>query len=65
MTGGGIAWLQPISGAILQQLKQARSLNDVVANLLDAADSIVLATAREYKAKIMTSNEHFRDLVGE
>jgi predicted nucleic acid-binding protein len=30
-----------------------------------AADSIVLATAREYKAKIMTSNEHFRDLVGE
>ena len=29
------------------------------------ADSIVLATARECKAKIVTGDEHFRDLVGE
>jgi len=29
------------------------------------ADSIVLATAREYKAKIVTGDEHFRDLVDE
>ena len=26
------------------------------------ADSIVLATAREYKAKVVTGDEHFRDL---
>ena len=29
------------------------------------ADSIILATAREYKAKIVTGDEHFRDLVDE
>ena len=29
------------------------------------ADSIVLATARQYKAKIVTGDEHFRDLVDE
>ena len=29
------------------------------------ADSIVLATAREYKAKIVTGDEHFRDLADE
>jgi predicted nucleic acid-binding protein len=29
------------------------------------ADSIVLATARECKAKIVTGDEHFRDLVDE
>ena len=29
------------------------------------ADSIVLATAREHKAKIVTGDEHFRDLVDE
>ena len=29
------------------------------------ADSIVLATAREYGAKVVTSDEHFRDLADE
>jgi predicted nucleic acid-binding protein len=29
------------------------------------ADSILLATAREYKAKIVTGDEHFRDLADE
>lgn len=29
------------------------------------ADSIVLATARQHKAKIITGDEHFRDLVTE
>jgi len=29
------------------------------------ADSVVLATARECKARIVTGDEHFRDLVGE
>ena len=29
------------------------------------ADSIVLATAREHKARIVTGDEHFRDLVTE
>jgi len=29
------------------------------------ADSIILAAAREYKAKILTGDEHFRDLVDE
>lgn len=29
------------------------------------ADSIVLATATQYKAKIVTGDEHFRDLVHE
>ncbi len=29
------------------------------------ADSIVLATAREHRAKIVTGDEHFRDLVHE
>lgn len=29
------------------------------------ADSIILATAREHKARIVTGDEHFRDLVDE
>ncbi|MGO9645050.1 MAG: PIN domain-containing protein [Candidatus Bathyarchaeia archaeon] len=29
------------------------------------ADSIVLATAREHGAKIVTGDEHFRDLANE
>jgi len=29
------------------------------------ADSVILATAREYKAKIVTGEEHSRDLVNE
>ncbi|RLE79846.1 MAG: type II toxin-antitoxin system VapC family toxin, partial [Thermoprotei archaeon] len=29
------------------------------------ADSIVLATARKSKAKVITGDEHFRDLAGE
>jgi predicted nucleic acid-binding protein len=29
------------------------------------ADSIILAAAREYKARMVTGDEHFRDLVDE